>query len=97
VERIRRKLEVFGEAQSYSKEFKKQSCRFNSNIARTNPFVLSNTLIFMENTLLSLGCLNMRKFGDQAFPGKGSSEFYSQNKIKNLEKKTGLLREARTF
>jgi len=29
------------------------------------------------------------KFGDQAFPGKGSSEFIS-NKIKNLKKKTGL-------
>jgi len=70
--------------QSYSKKFKRQAVDLILIEGQPIRFI-SCTLDIHENTLYRW-VAEYEKFGDQAFPGKGSSEFISQNKIKKLEK-----------
>ena len=76
---------------SYSKEFKRQAIDLILIEGQPIRFI-ARTLDIHENTLYRW-VAEYEKFRDQAFPGKGSSEFISQNKIKNLEKENRLLRE----
>lgn len=77
--------------QSYSKEFKRQAVDLILIEGQLIHFI-AHTLNIHENTLYRW-VAEYEKFGELAFPGKGSSEFISQNKIKKLEKENRLLRE----
>jgi len=65
---------------------------------RTKPIVLYSTtpLDIHENTLYSLGCLNIEEILEIKLfqvKGKQSGIYFLQNKIKNFERKNRLLRE----
>lgn len=76
---------------SYSQEFKRQAVTLVLKEEQPIRFV-SRTLDVHENTIYRW-VSEYEKFGEQAFPGRGSRSFVSQSKIKKLEKENALLRE----
>lgn len=76
---------------TYSSEFKRQAINLVLIEGQPVKFV-SKKLDVHENTLYRW-ISEHEKFGEQAFPGKGSSNFVSQSKIKKLEKENKLLKE----
>lgn len=76
---------------SYSAEFKFQTVNLVLVEGQPVKFV-AKTLNIHENSIYKW-VSDYEKFGEQAFPGRGSRKFVTQSKIKRLEKENRLLKE----